>query len=361
MSVPLSQMWAVSKYVVTQRLKGRKRYPLVLMLEPLFRCNLSCAGCGKIQHPPEVLKKTLTVEECLAAADECGAPIVSIAGGEPLLHPRIKELVEAFVARKLYVYLCTNALLLKEKLDLFTPSKYLSLSIHLDGLKAEHDAAVCREGVFEKAVEAIREALKRGFRVTTNTTFFNTADPERAREFFDFAMELGIEGMMISPGYDYEKARDKDHFLKRQETINLFRRILHNAGRTWIFNHSPLFLEFITGAREFECTPWGNPSYTIFGWQQPCYLLEKGHVRTFKELMENTNWEAYGRKSGNPECAHCMVHCGYEPTAVNYTFTSLRGFLATLRAFFLGPRIPAPAEEDKAQEKEKSVSSPVSD
>lgn len=343
MGIPMSQMWAVSKYVVSRRLLGKRRYPLVLMLEPVFRCNLSCAGCGKIQYPAHVLKKSLTAEQCLDAAHECGTPVVSIAGGEPLLLPQIGDIVTGLIAQKRYIYLCTNAILLKEKLDMFQPNKHLSFSVHLDGLESEHDEAVCREGVYAKAVEAIRAALDRGFRVTTNTTLFDNADPEQTRAFFDMATELGVEGMMISPGYNYSKAPDQDHFLKRQQTVNLFRRILHQPKKSWVFNHSPLFLQFIAGMHEdYECTPWGNPTFNVFGWQRPCYLLQEGYARSFQELMEETDWDAYGRKSGNPSCADCMVHCGFEPTAVDHTFGSWTGFATTAKAFFTGPRIPPP-------------------
>jgi hopanoid biosynthesis associated radical SAM protein HpnH len=328
MSVPLSQMWTVATYVLRQRLRGRRRYPLVLMLEPLFRCNLACAGCGKIQYPAHVLRRHLTVEQCLAAVDECGAPMVSIPGGEPLMYPEIGRLVEELVKRRKYVYLCTNALLLREKLEagVFRPSRYLSFSVHLDGLAEDHDEAVCREGVFEEAVAAIREAVRRGFRVTTNTTLFEGADPARVRAFFDAMVELGVEGMMISPGYSYSKAPDQEHFLRRQRAHALFSRILSNPGRGWKFNQSPLFLQFLMGKRDFECTPWGNPTYNLFGWQRPCYLLQEGYAPTFRELMETTRWEEYGRASGNPRCRDCMVHCGYEPTAVHHTFSSWRGF-----------------------------------
>src|SRR5262245_5669162 len=291
MAVPVSQMFTVASYVLAQKFKGVKRYPLVLMLEPLFRCNLACAGCGKIQYPDHILKKRLTPEQCWAAAEECGAPIVSIPGGEPLIHPEIKQIVEGLIARKKYIYLCTNAILLKRKIDLFTPSKYLTFSIHLDGLKDEHDHAVCRDGIFDVAVEAIREALARGFRVTTNTTLFEGADPQRVREFFDYATELGVEGMMMSPGYSYQKAPDQEHFLKRNRTNEMFHKILSNPKRSWAFNQSPLFLEFLMGRRQYECTPWGNPTYNIFGWQKQCYLLQDGYAPTFKELMEDTAWE----------------------------------------------------------------------
>jgi len=325
-------MWTVSTYVLRQKLAGRKQYPLVLMLEPLFRCNLACAGCGKIQYPAHILKKQLSPEECFRAVDECGAPMVSIPGGEPLMHPQIAEIVEGLVARKKYIYLCTNALLLKEKIHLFKPSKYLTFSVHMDGQREEHDLAVCREGGYEIAVEGMREALKRGFRVTTNTTLFDGADPRKVRAFFDEMMELGVEGMMLSPGYSYDKAPDQQHFLGRARTRRMFRAILSNREKNWRFNLSPLFLEFLMGKRTFACTPWGMPTYNIFGWQKPCYLLQDGYADTFAELLAETDWSNYGTESGNPKCANCMVHSGYEASAVNATFSSLSGFLATAKA-----------------------------
>ena len=336
MSVPVSQMYTVASYVIRQKLAGRKRYPLVLMLEPLFRCNLACAGCGKIQYPAQILKKHLTVEQCLRAVDECGAPVISIPVGEPLMYPDIAELVAQLVKRKKYIYLCTNAILLKEKLDLFRPSKYLSFSIHMDGLREEHDEAVCREGVFDQAVEGIRAALARGFRVTTNTTLFDGTSPLRMREFFDEMMSLGVEGMMLSPGYSYSKAPDQEHFLRRAKTHQLFSDILSNPKRRWKFNQSPLFLRFLMGKKDYECTPWGNPTYNMFGWQRPCYLLQEGYAESFQELMETTAWEQYGRKSGNEKCQDCMVHCGYEATAVDETFGSLRAFGETVVATLTG-------------------------
>jgi len=330
MAVPVSQMYTVATYVLTQKLKGVKRYPLVLMLEPLFRCNLACAGCGKIQYPDHVLDKRLTPEQCWSAADECGAPMVSIPGGEPLIHPEMPEIVRGLVARKKYVYLCTNAILLERKLDEYAPSKYLTFSIHMDGLRQEHDLAVCRDGVYDVAVRAIRAALKRGFRVTTNTTLFDDANPERVRAFFDEMMTVGVEGMMISPGYSYQKAPDQQNFLKRKKTRELFARILGNRKRTWRFNQSPLFLEFLMGKREYQCTPWGNPTYNIFGWQKPCYLLQDGYTRTFQELLNDTEWDRYGT-GRNEKCADCMVHCGYEASAVEDTFGSWSGFGRTIK------------------------------
>ena len=338
MSVPLSQMVAVTSYVIKQKLKRRKRYPLVLMLEPLFKCNLACAGCGKIQYPAHILKKRLTVEQCLRAVEECGAPIVSIPGGEPLLYPEVEELVKELVKLKKYVYLCTNAILLKKKLEegLFKPSKYLSFSIHMDGLQEEHDEAVCRDGVYDQAVEGIREALRRGFRVTTNTTLFDGADPGRVRKFFDEMMDLGVEGMMVSPGYSYSKAPDREHFLQKNKTNRLFSDILSNKKRGWRFNQSPLFLQFLMGKHDYECTPWGNPTFNIFGWQRPCYLLQEGYAHSFQDLMDNTTWESYGKASGNPKCQDCMVHCGFEATAVDKTFGTWKGLKDSAVAVITG-------------------------
>jgi hopanoid biosynthesis associated radical SAM protein HpnH len=337
-TVPISQMWTVASYVLGKKLRGEERYPLVLMLEPLFRCNLACAGCGKIQYPAHILKQELTPEQCFAATDECSAPIVSIPGGEPLMHSRIDEIVDGLVARKKYVYLCTNALLLEEKLDLFQPSKYLTFSIHMDGLEEEHDFAVCREGVYEVVEKAIRVALDRGFRVTTNTTLFEGADAAKIRSFFDRMSELGVEGMMVSPGYSYEKAPDQESFLQRNRTRELFARVLESPRRGWRFNQSPLFLEFLSGARDYQCTPWGNPTYNLFGWQKPCYLLQDGYAETFEELMNETEWARFG-VGRDERCRDCMVHCGYEASAVDETFSSVSGFLTTIRATLFGHRV----------------------
>jgi hopanoid biosynthesis associated radical SAM protein HpnH len=332
MPVPISQAWTVASYVLKQKIQGRKQYPLVLMLEPLYKCNLACAGCGKIQYPAHVLKQELSPEECFKAVDECGAPMVSIPGGEPLMHSQIEKIVEGLVARKKYIYLCTNALLLKGKLHLFKPSKYLTFSVHIDGQKEHHDFSVCREGGFELAIEGVREALKQGFRVTTNTTLFDGADPNSVRAFFDEMMALGVEGMMLSPGYSYDKAPDQKHFLGRARTRRLFRAILSNRKPTWRFNQSMLFLEFLMGKRDFRCTPWGMPTYSIFGWQKPCYLLQDGYAETFDELMTTTEWDNFGTESGNPKCANCMVHSGYEASGVDYTFGSLKGLFAAAKA-----------------------------
>lgn len=332
MSIPLRQAIRVGAYVVKQRLLRRKRFPLVLMLEPLFRCNLACAGCGKIQHPTSILRQHLSPEACLQAAEECGAPVVSIAGGEPLLHPQIEVISAGLVARKKFVYLCTNALLLEKSLPRFTPSPYLTFSVHLDGQRERHDELVCRDGTFDIAVRAIKAAKAAGFRVTTNTTVFDGEDPEALRQFFDYVATLGVDGMMVSPGYSYEKAPDQEHFLKRDRTKALFRQVL--AGKTWDFNQSPFFLDFLQGKRDYQCTPWGNPNFSLLGWQKPCYLLADGYAASFQELMQDTAWENYGT-GRDPRCADCMVHCGYEASAVADAMSSpakaLQSALAVLR------------------------------
>ncbi|HTO82161.1 MAG TPA: adenosyl-hopene transferase HpnH [Methylomirabilota bacterium] len=321
MSVPLKQKLHVGAYLIKQRLKRNKRYPLVLMLEPLFRCNLACAGCGKIDYPDAILNKRLSVQECLDAVDECGAPMVAIPGGEPLLHKEIGEIVAGIIARKKYVILCTNALLLEKKLHLFTPSPYLTFSIHLDGDRGQHDKSVCQDGVYDKAVAAIRVAKAKGFRVNANATLFDGVDAERMAKFFDDCMDdIGIDMLTISPGYAYERAPDQQHFLNRQKTKELFRDIFRrDKKRTWRFSQSSLFLDFLAGNQTYHCTPWSNPTRNVFGWQKPCYLLGEGYVRSFKELMETTEWDSYG--TGKYEkCVDCMVHCGYEGTAVDDTF-----------------------------------------
>jgi hopanoid biosynthesis associated radical SAM protein HpnH len=313
----LIQQIRVGAYVLRQKLRGNARYPLVLMLEPLFRCNLACAGCGKIDYPDPILNRRMSVQDCIDAAEECGAPIVSIPGGEPLLHKEIVEIVNALVARKKFVYLCTNALLMEKRLDRFTPSPYLTFSVHLDGDREHHDRAVSQEGVFDRAVSAIRAARQRGFRVTINCTLFDYADPKNVAEFLSFACdELDVEGVTVAPGYAYERAPVQEHFMTRARTKEFFRALFRaGAGRKWRFNQSSLYLDFLAGNQQYRCTPWGNPTRNIFGWQRPCYLLSEGYAPTFKALMEETDWDSYG--TGNYEkCANCMVHCGYEPTAV---------------------------------------------
>jgi hopanoid biosynthesis associated radical SAM protein HpnH len=333
----------VGAYVVRQHLKGRKRYPLVLMLEPLFRCNLACAGCGKIDYPDKILNQRLSVADCLDAVDECGAPVVSIAGGEPLLHRELPEVVTGIIARKKFVYLCTNALLLEKKLKDYEPNPFFVWSVHLDGDQEMHDKSVCQEGVYDRAVSAIKAAKARGFRVNINCTLFNTADAERTAQFFDTIKALGVDGITVSPGYAYERAPDQQHFLNRGRTKQLFRDILKRGrgGRTWSFSQSALFLDFLAGNQTYHCTPWGNPTRTVFGWQRPCYLLGEGYVRTFRELMEETDWDGYG--VGNYEkCADCMVHSGFEATAVKDAVTNpLKAALVSLRGVRTdGPMAP---------------------
>ena len=317
MSIPLLQKARIGAYIVRQQLAGRRRYPLVLMLEPLSRCNLACAGCGKIDYPDEILNQRLSVDECLQAVDECGAPVVSIAGGEPLLHKEIAAIAAGIVARRKFVYLCTNALLMVKRLALFKPSPYFVWSVHLDGDREMHDRSVCEDGIYDRAVDAIRAAKQAGFRVNINCTLFNDAKPERVAHFFDTVGALGIDGITVSPGYAYERAPDQQHFLTRTRTKELFRDIFRRGrgARAWSFSQSGLFLDFLAGNRDYRCTPWGNPTRNVFGWQRPCYLLGEGYAKSFRALMEETDWDAYG--TGNYEkCADCMVHSGYEATAV---------------------------------------------
>ena len=321
MAIPFHKEIRIGAYLLKQKLLGRKRYPLVLMLEPLFRCNLACVGCGKIDYPDAILNRRMSVQECLDAADECGAPMVAIPGGEPLIHREIGEIVAGLVARKKFVSLCTNALLLEKKLHLFKPSPYLFFSVHLDGLRDHHDKAVSQKGVFDKAVKAIKAAQDAGFAVNVNATIFDGHSAEDIAAFLDYAKELGV-GVSISPGYAYERAPDQEHFLNRKKTKELFRKVFEiGKGRGWKFMHSGIFLDFLAGNQEFGCTPWGMPARNIFGWQKPCYLLGEGYAKTFKELMETTDWDSYG--TGKYEkCANCMAHCGYEPTAANVAISN---------------------------------------
>jgi hopanoid biosynthesis associated radical SAM protein HpnH len=333
MSMPARQSVRVARYLIGQKLRRRERYPLLLELEPLFACNLKCAGCGKIQQPADLLKRRMPVEQAVAAVEECGAPMVSIAGGEPLMHPEIETIVAELVRRKKFVFLCTNALLLPKKIDKFRPSRYFAFTVHIDGLRERHDASVCKEGVFDEAVAAVREAQRRGFRVTTNTTFFNTDTPQTVIEVLDYLNDdLHVDEMMLSPAYAYEKAPDQEHFLGVAETRELFRKAFANGRRKrWRLNHSPLFLDFLEGKVDFACTAWAIPSYSLLGWQRPCYLLSDGYAASYQELVQSTEWERYGR-GRDPRCANCMAHCGYEPTAVMATMSSLRQSLRALRA-----------------------------
>ncbi|HET8586000.1 MAG TPA: adenosyl-hopene transferase HpnH [Casimicrobiaceae bacterium] len=351
MSIPLMQQARIGAYIVRQQIARRARYPLVLMLEPLFRCNLACAGCGKIDYPKEILDRRLSVDECLHAVDECGAPVVSIAGGEPLLHKEIAEIVEGIIARRKFVYLCTNALLMKKRLARFTPSPYFVWSVHLDGDRVMHDKSVCEHGVYDRAVEAIRDAKARGFRVNINCTLFNDADPERVAAFFDSVEGLGVGAITVSPGYAYERAPDQEHFLTRTRTKQLFRDVFRRGrrGRAWSFSQSSLFLDFLAGNQQYHCTPWGNPTRNVFGWQRPCYLLGEGYAKTFRELMEGTDWDAYG--TGNYEkCANCMVHSGYEATAVT---DAVRHPLKALAVSLRGVRTEGPMAPEISLSKQR--------
>ena len=325
MAITMRQNLRVASYILTQRLKRRDKYPLVLQLEPLYQCNLACAGCGKIQHPQDILSRRLSVEDCVAAVEECGAPVVSIAGGEPLIHKEIDQIVAALVARKRFVYLCTNAILMGKKLDRFKPSPYFSWSVHIDGLRERHDESVCRSGIFDKAIAAIKEAKVRGFRVTTNTTFFLQDNARTVREVLDFLNdEVEVDAMQISPGYAYERAPDQEHFLAVERTRQIFRDAFSGGRREkWRLNHTPLFLDFLEGKVDFSCTAWGIPSYSVLGWQRPCYLMADGYAGSYQELLESTDWDRYGR-GRDPRCSNCMAHCGYEPTAVNATMASPR-------------------------------------
>src|ERR1700740_1022266 len=349
MAIPLLQVYRVAKYLAGRKLRGVKRYPLVLMLEPLFQCNLACAGCGKIDYPKEVLQKRLSVADALRAVDECGAPMVSIPGGEPLIHKEMPQLVAGIVARRKFVYLCTNAILLPKHIDDYKPSKYLTFSIHLDGDRERHDESVCQEGVFDKAVAAIKLARSKGFRVTINCTLFNGENPEHVAEFCDTAMELGIEGIMVSPGYSYHHAPRQDVFLGRSASKRLFREIFKRGATEsskkgfskprWAFNHSSLFLDFLAGNQAYQCTPWSTPTYNLFGWQRPCYLLtDEGYATSLKSLMEDTAWDNYG-VGRNPACDNCMAHCGFEGTAVDDAFIHP---LKALKAAILGPQLTGP-------------------
>ena len=353
MGVPLFQAYKVGRYIASQKLRGIKRYPLVLMLEPLFQCNLACAGCGKIDYPKETLQKRVSVEDAMRAVDECGAPMVSIPGGEPLIHKEMPQIVAGIVGRKKFVYLCTNAILLAKHIDEYTPSKYLTFSIHLDGSRERHDESVCQEGVFDKAVAAIRLARSKGFRVTINCTLFSGENPDEVAAFFDEAMTLGIEGIMVSPGYSYHHAPRQDVFLGRSASKRLFREIFKRGRREssgkgrsrtrWSFNHSALFLDFLAGNQDYQCTPWSTPTYNLFGWQRPCYLLtDEGYAPTFKSLMEDTEWEKYG-VGRNPACDNCMAHCGFEGTAVDDAFSHP---LKLLKTTLLGARTTGPMAPD---------------
>ncbi len=332
LGIPAIQKIRIGKYIIGKMASGQHRFPLVLMLEPLFKCNLKCKGCGKTAYPPEILNRMMSVDECVAAVEECGAPVVSIPGGEPLLHPDIHIIVKELIKRKKFIYLCTNSLLLKKRIQDFSPSPYLTFNIHLDGLGDKHDQMVCMNGAFDKAVESIKLLVSQGYRVTTNTTFFAGETPESAAKFLDFVSGLGVEAMTVAAGFNYEAAEDQSAFLNRETTVELFRGIMKIAKhKRWTFNHSDLYLDFLAGNQDYRCTPWGNVTRNIFGWQRPCYLLNDEYAPTYRELMDNTDWSRYGQ-GNDPRCEDCMVHCGYEPTAVMDTVRHpIKGLMVSLR------------------------------
>ena len=347
MGIPLLQQYHVGRYILGQKLRGNRRYPLVLMLEPLLQCNLACEGCGKIAHPDEVLRQRLSTRECLDAVEECGAPVVSIAGGEPLLHKEMPEIVAGILERRRFVYLCTNALLVPKRMDDYPPSPYLTFSIHLDGKRERHDASVCQEGVYDRATDAIRRLRERGHRVNINCTLFQGEDPDEVAELFDEATRLGVEGITVSPAFDYEGAARHDIFMGPRTVKRLFRKIFQRKkGRDWPLSHSGLYLDFLAGNQDYQCTPWGNPTRTVFGWQRPCYLhADGGHTPSFRALMEETDWESYGL-GRHPKCSTCMAHCGFEPTAVEDT---VRHPLKALAVALRGPRTEGPMVPDPPQ------------
>jgi hopanoid biosynthesis associated radical SAM protein HpnH len=334
MAIPMRQSARIGWYLISKKIRRVEKFPLIVELEPLFACNLKCHGCGKIQQPHDLLRQRMPVERAVAAIEESGAPMVSIAGGEPMMHPQIDDMVNELVKRKKYVYLCTNAELVRKRWDKFdfTPSPYFAFAIHIDGLRERHDESVAKEGVFDEAVAAITFLKEKGFRVTTNSTFFNTDTPQTVIDVLNFLNdEVKVDQMMISPAYAYEKAPDQDHFLGVTETRELFAKAVAGGTRKrWRLNHSPLFLDFLEGKVDFECTAWGIPSYSLLGWQRPCYLMSDGYVSTYKELIETTDWSKYGR-GRDPRCNNCMAHCGYEPTAVLATMGSLKQSLRAMR------------------------------
>lgn len=340
MTVPLTQQYTVLRYILTQKLRGRKRYPLVLMLEPLYQCNLNCAGCGKINQSENILNRRLTIAECLSAVEECGCPVVSIAGGEPLLHPDMPEIVRKLVERKKFIYLCTNSVLLEKNLDNYVPSSYLTFSIHLDGNRERHDRISRRRGLFDLAIDAIRCACKKGFRVTVNSTLYDGMTAADALALFQLVDDLGVGGITVAPGFNYEKAKKQDLFMERSSSKVLFRDIFKNAnGHKPRFNHTQFYLDFLAGNRTYQCTPWGNPTRSVLGWQRPCYLLsDEGFAPSFKALMEETDWERYG-VGRNPKCAKCMLHSGFEATAVE---DMLRHPLEVLKLLVMGYRTTGP-------------------
>jgi hopanoid biosynthesis associated radical SAM protein HpnH len=329
---PLELSVRLAWYILKNRVKGRKRFPLVTMLEPLEMCNLACIGCGRIREYKPVLDKMMPVDEALSAVRESGAPIVSIAGGEPTIHPRIDEIINKLVAEKYFVFCCTNGLLLERMLDKIPPSKYFCWVVHMDGMEEKHDESVARKGVFKRAVEGIGLALERGYRVCTNTTIFRNSDVEDLREMFRLVREIGVEGSMISPGYDFEDAPDQDLFLTRRESRTIFQNLLDPAHIEGIkFYNNPLYLNFLKGDREYQCTAWSNPTYTVMGWRKPCYPLADEHVGDVNELYDAGLWDRFG-VGKDPRCANCMMHCGFESATIFQAVTTPKDWATLIKS-----------------------------
>ena len=329
---PLELSVRLGYYILKNRLRGRKKFPLVTMLEPLEMCNLACVGCGRIREYKPVIDKMMPVEVALDAVKQSGAPIVSIAGGEPTIHPKIDEIINRLLEQKYFVYCCTNALLMERILKKVAPSKYLCWVIHMDGMEARHDESVARKGVFQKAVQGIEMALDQGYRVCTNTTVFRGSDVEDLREMFRFVGDLGVEGSMISPGYDFEDAPDQDLFLTRGESHALFKNLLDPAQTTGMrFYNNPLYLNFLKGDREYQCTAWSNPTYTVMGWRKPCYPLADEHVADVNQLYDDGLWERYG-VGKDPRCANCMMHCGFESATIFQAVSTPKDWVTLIKS-----------------------------
>ncbi len=313
MIFPWQLSMRLTGYLASNRIHRRKRFPMVLMLEPLFRCNLTCSGCGRIREYRDVVDRTLTVEECLASVDEAGAPVVSLTGGEPLIHPEIEGIVKGILSRKRFLHLCTNGVLLERSLEKFRPNPYMCFVVHLDGLASTHDGIAGRSGVFDTAVAGIRAAKKAGFKVRTNTTIYKGTNNAEVGELFALLAAAGVDGIMISPGFSYE-AVDNDLFLSRGEFAGSFKPI-YDMRHRFPFYNTPVYLDFLAGKRTLSCMSWSTPTRNTRGWKSPCYLITDGHYETFSEMMEKTPWERYG-VGKDPRCANCMVHCGFEASAL---------------------------------------------
>lgn len=325
MRFPIAQTIRVAKHISTEKRAKTERFPLVLMLEPLHACNLTCEGCGRIREYKDVMNRMLTLDECLNAVNDCRAPVVSICGGEPLIYPQIKELVEKTVEKKRVTYLCTNGTLLDKKLSLFRPNKYFNLNIHIDGMEKTHDMIVEKPGTFKKIIENIKLAKKAGFTVCTNTTVYKETEVSEIRELFELLTTLKVDGFLISPGFDYKEVEDQSVFLKRAEIQRKFREIMSFSKKYKLWS-TPLFLEFCAGLREYKCTPWGNVTYNVKGWKAPCYLITDKHYTDYKDFISSVDWNHFVQGKDN-RCRNCMCHCGFEATAALEVSGSLKDTL----------------------------------